>query len=97
MQRSTTISVRINPDLKKKAEEVLDSLEIPLSSAINMFLEQVVLNKGIPFEIKMPLDLAIMSVEDIDKELDKAYDDIKPKRYEPLEDVMMELNEDSDL
>ena len=45
-------TVRINEKIKKEVTPILDDLGISLSEAINMFLHQVKLNNGIPFELK---------------------------------------------
>lgn len=45
-------TVRINDDIKKEVTPILDDLGISLSEAINMFLHQVKINNGIPFNIK---------------------------------------------
>lgn len=47
-----TISARIDEQLKARAEEVADSIGIPLSSAINIFLRRFVVENGFPFEVK---------------------------------------------
>ena len=48
------IQVRVNADLKKEAEEVLDELGLSVTDACKIFLKQVVLRSCIPFEIKVP-------------------------------------------
>ena len=45
-------TVRINDDIKEEVVPILADLGISLSEAINMFLYQVKLNNGIPFELK---------------------------------------------
>ena len=45
-------TVRINDKIKKDVTPILEDLGISLSEAINMFLHQVKLNNGIPFELK---------------------------------------------
>lgn len=45
----TTINVRIDEKLKKDASKTLASLGLDTSSAIKMFLAQVVTEKGLPF------------------------------------------------
>ena len=45
-------TVRINEKIKKEVTPILSDLGISLSEAINMFLHQVKLNNGIPFEVK---------------------------------------------
>ncbi len=54
MNKSANIQARIDPNVKNKAQKVLDKLHISMSEAISIFLTQVSLNKGIPFEIKIP-------------------------------------------
>ena len=57
MAKTATIQARIDPDVKNKAQNVLSKLNMTLSEAISIFLTQVSLNRGIPFEIKIPNDL----------------------------------------
>lgn len=45
-------TVRINDKIKEEVTPILQDLGISLSEAINMFLHQVKLHNGIPFEIK---------------------------------------------
>ena len=46
--------VAFEPEAKEQAERVLDQLGIPMSNAVGMFLRQIVLQRGIPFEVKLP-------------------------------------------
>lgn len=47
-----TISARIDDQLKSRAEEIADSIGIPLSSVINIFLRRFIAERGFPFEVK---------------------------------------------
>ena len=51
---NSEIRVRISPDLKNQATEVLSQYGLNISDAVRLFLEQVVMRDGLPFEIKMP-------------------------------------------
>lgn len=44
-------TVRINDNIKKEITPILDDLGISLSEAINLFLHQIKINNGIPFNI----------------------------------------------
>lgn len=46
--------IRIEETTKKQAVELLEGLGLNLSDAVNMFLKQVVLHNGIPFDVKYP-------------------------------------------
>lgn len=48
---NSLITVRIDPKTKKVAQKILKRLGLDLSSAIKIFLEQVVLTESIPFQI----------------------------------------------
>jgi DNA-damage-inducible protein J len=54
MPKSAVIQTRIDPSVKNKAQKILNKLNISMSEAITLFLTQVSLRKGIPFEIKIP-------------------------------------------
>jgi len=55
MEKTATLNIRINPELKKSAEEVFSRLEIPMSVAVSMFFRQVVYTQKIPFELTVPM------------------------------------------
>jgi DNA-damage-inducible protein J len=54
---STMIHVRVDPETKSKAKGILDELNISLSEAFKLYLKQIILHKGIPFEVKIPTAL----------------------------------------
>ncbi len=54
MPKTAIIQTRIDPKVKTKAQKILSKLNISMSEAISIFLTQVSLTKGIPFEIKIP-------------------------------------------
>lgn len=54
MARTSSVFVRLEPKVKEQAESVLNQLGIPMSNAIALFLQQVVLQRGIPFDMKLP-------------------------------------------
>jgi DNA-damage-inducible protein J len=57
MAKSAIIQARIDPDLKNKAQNIFGKLNISMSEAISIFLTQVTLKRGIPFDITLPNDL----------------------------------------
>jgi len=48
------INVRVNKETKEKVEIVLDKLNLKMSDAINLFLNQVVLDEALPFKVRIP-------------------------------------------
>ena len=48
----TTLTVRLDTQLKDDAERTLDSLGLSMSSAIRVFLTHVVVQKALPFSVQ---------------------------------------------
>ncbi len=49
---TTTITARVDSERKIQAEEVLSDLGLTFSSAINLFVNAVIMAQGIPFKIQ---------------------------------------------
>ncbi len=54
MPKTAIIQTRIDPKVKSEAQKILNKLNLSMSEAISLFLTQVSLKKGIPFELKIP-------------------------------------------
>lgn len=50
---TVNLSVRLDPELKREADELLSSLGMNMTTAINLFLRQTVRDQAIPFSISM--------------------------------------------
>ena len=85
MSKTATIQARINPDLKKKAQKILSKLNLSMSEAISLYLTQVTLHRGIPFDIKIPNDLTLKTLEKTERGED--LNDISS-----VDDLFQELN-----
>lgn len=77
MAKSASVYARIDPALKEQAETILSALGIPTSNAIDMFFKQIVLKKGLPFEVRLPYEkpvcMGALSEEELNAELEKGY------------------------
>lgn len=52
--KSAIINARVKPELKGEVEQILSQLGITTTQAITMFFEQIRMNKGIPFQLRLP-------------------------------------------
>lgn len=98
MAKSASVYARIDPALKEQAESILSALGIPTSSAIDMFFKQIVLKKGLPFEVRLPYEkpscMNALTKEELNAELEKGYADISAGRTKPLEQAIAEMRKD---
>ena len=51
MAEVNTVTMRVDPELKYKAEELCESMGLTLSTAYTMFLKAIVRTRSIPFPI----------------------------------------------
>ncbi len=61
--KTATVLARVDPELKKQAEDIMDRLGIPASLMINMLYKQIVLTRGIPFKVVLPADTGEMDID----------------------------------
>lgn len=95
MARTSNVFARVEPEVKEQAEIVLEQLGIPMSNAIGMFLRQVVLQRGLPFEMKLPerrpLDMSSISREQFDREMRKSMEDLRAGRTHSADEVHAQM------
>lgn len=91
MSKTSSVFARVEPDIKEQAEQVLNELGIPMSNAIGLFLKQVVLQRGIPFEMKLPAKkpaaLGALSDAQLNEELNRSIADFENGNYTTSEDL----------
>ena len=89
---------RIEPDVKEKAESILSTLGISASSAINMFYKQIILQRGLPFEVKIPsarpVDISTLSEVEFNEELEKGYADMQAGRTKNAKKAFADIRKD---
>ena len=95
MSKSANLYARIEPDVKEQAERILSALGIPASNAINMFYKQIIMRRGLPFDVKIPtaspVDISTLSEEQINAELEKGYADVAAGRAKPARTIMYDF------
>lgn len=92
MNKASMIHVRVSPEIKAEAEDILDNLGMTTTEAINIYLKQIILNCGLPFEVKIPKfsDDMLESIAEAEK-MEKHPE--KMKKYHSVKELMEALNE----
>jgi len=57
-------NVYLDSNMKEQAKKIFKKYGVSLSDAINIFLTQSVMERGLPFEVKLPNDETIKAIED---------------------------------
>lgn len=64
MSKSATIRARVEPGLKNEVEDILAHLGLTASQAIHLLYRQIKLQRGLPFEMRIPNDLTAQTLHD---------------------------------
>ena len=98
MEKSATLNLRINPTLKADVDTILSRLGIPMSTAVDMFFNQIVLVGGIPFPVTIPkppadIDISQMTEQELHAKLQKGYYDYQAGRVRSAAEAFAEFME----
>ena len=74
MNKSGSISARINASDKARAEAIFTKLGISASQAIAMFYKQVYLRRGIPFPVELPNEATQKAIAEVRSGGGKVFD-----------------------
>ena len=100
-QKSANLYVRIEPDVKEQAESILSALGISASNAINMFYKQIILQRGMPFDLKLPSETVLnfnqLTEQEIDRELQKGMDDVRSGNVKSAKQAFADIRKDYNL
>lgn len=76
MAHEARISSRIDSDLKKKGDSILAEIGVKPSQAITMFYKQIVRQRGLPFETRIPNEETIKAMQE---DLSSKKDSLLPR------------------
>lgn len=98
MEKTATLNLRVNPIIKERAEEVLSRLGVPMSTAIDMYLNQISLTGGIPFAVTLPkapraVNADVMTTAEVHAKLQDGYDAIKAGKVQNAADAFSKFRE----
>lgn len=89
----STIQIRIDEKTKKSAKKVLDKIGLDMSSAIKVYLKQIVISQAIPFPLLTENGLTIQQEQEILKASEEAKRGINVSGpFDNVKDLIDELN-----
>ena len=84
---SSTITVRVDENVKKEAVAIFKDVGLDMSTAINVYLKQVIRSNGIPFPLSadVPNDITLQAIRDAEKG--------KMASFSSIDELMEDLND----
>lgn len=92
--KDSTVSVRVENDIKIEAEDILQKLGIPVSVAINSLYRQIIYTRGIPFSLtipKTPKAADEFTNTEMNAKLQKSYEQSLAGEGRPMNEVFDDL------
>jgi DNA-damage-inducible protein J len=83
MSKTAYITTRIEPALKASAEGVLQELGLSTTDAVTIFLRQVVLRRGLPFDVRIPNATTRKAIAELEAG--------RGARFDTVEDLMKDV------
>ncbi len=89
-KKTSTIHLRVEPDIKADVEKLLDRLGLSTTDAINIFLNQIILTGGLPFPVKVPRPNEVTLAEM--KEAEEIKKGIMPSKAKSVDEFLEEMD-----
>ncbi len=92
--KDSTVSARVEYDIKTEAEDILQKLGIPVSVVINSLYRQIIYRHGVPFSITIPQEprtIDTMSDTELNAKLQHSYEQSIAGEGRPFNEVFDEL------
>ena len=88
MARTTNLNIRVDEELKRKAEAIFSELGLSMSTAMNIFLRYSVRYGGIPFDLRIenPNAETLSAIDDVNNNRNMS------KTFESISELMEDLN-----
>lgn len=90
MKSDTSMTIRMNRDVKQEAQQIFSSLGVDMTTAINIFLRQAIYHNGFPFDVKLevPNLETRKAIENTEKGIGMS------RAFSSVSELMEELNAD---
>lgn len=93
--KTANVTARVQPEIKKQAEAVLEKIGIPVSVLIDTLYRQIIMTGSVPYSLSVPKipTLDSMSEEQFDAMMQKGYDEAKAGVGLPVDEAFDKIRE----
>ena len=92
--KDSTVSARVETNIKNEAEDILSQLGIPVSVVINSLYRQIIYKHGIPFSLTVPSEpksFDSLTTDELNTKLQNSYEQSLKGIGKPYQDVFDEI------
>ena len=73
----TQTTIRVDEENYAKAKKILNQIGLNYSQAINVFSNMIVINKGLPFELKLPNSDTLQALHELETRKGRTFDNVE--------------------
>lgn len=101
VKADSCLTIRVNSEVKREAQKIFSDLGLDTTTAFNIFLRQVIVCRGLPFEVRLPahkpVDVTTLSEEAFHEVLERGYADMEDGRVQNVKNAFADLKREFDL
>jgi DNA-damage-inducible protein J len=86
----STIQIRIDTKTKNASRKILEEIGLDMSTAVKLFLKNVVNSKSFPLELRTENGFTVAEEQEMIRETEEAF--MNGKRYSSAEELLADLN-----
>lgn len=93
--KTANVTARVQPEIKRQAEEILDRLGVPVSVLIDSLYRQIIMTNSIPYSFRIPAVPArdAMTTEQFDRMMAEGLKQAKAGQGTDLKDAFAQIRE----
>ena len=93
--KTANVTARVQPEIKQRAEEILDRLGIPVSVLIDSLYRQIIMTNSIPYSFRIPTPQTrdTMTTEQFDAMMGEGLRQAKAGQGSDLDDAFAKIRE----
>ncbi len=93
--KSANVTARVQPEIKRQAEAVLDKIGLPVSVLIDTLYRQIIMTGGIPYSLTVPKlpTRDSLTDEQFDSIMEKGYNQAKSSKGLSVDEAFNKIRE----
>ncbi len=93
--KSANVTARVQPEIKRQAEAVLDRIGLPVSVLIDTLYRQIIMTGGIPYSLTVPKlpTRDSLTDEQFNTMMEKGYNQAKSGEGLPIDEAFAKIRE----
>lgn len=93
--KSATVTARVQPEIKRQAEAILERLGLPVSVLIDTLYRQIIMTGGVPYSLAVPKlpTRDSMTQEQFNAIMAEGYEQAKAGKGSPVDEAFAGIRE----